>query len=128
MTRFAAALMLALAPVAPAEAQPPRAIEARTLQQRVEALFAHAAPGARFGMVVADETGAELVAVAPDARFIPASNTKLFTTAASLARSVLMECSILCDCQVSALLIHGGHPSGASSLGFSGTSTMTSSV
>ena len=56
-----------------------------TLQQRVEAHLAKAAPGTRFGLVVVAEDGHELVAVAPDDRFIPASNTKMFTTAAGFA-------------------------------------------
>jgi D-alanyl-D-alanine carboxypeptidase/D-alanyl-D-alanine-endopeptidase (penicillin-binding protein 4) len=57
----------------------------QSLQQRVEAGFAEAATGTRFGLVVSDEDGKELVAVNPDGRFIPASNTKMFTTAAAYA-------------------------------------------
>ena len=56
-----------------------------TLQQSVEARLGQAGPGVRFGLVVATMDGRELVAVAPDARFIPASNTKLVTTAAAFA-------------------------------------------
>jgi D-alanyl-D-alanine carboxypeptidase/D-alanyl-D-alanine-endopeptidase (penicillin-binding protein 4) len=67
-------LLLVLAP--PAAAQAP-------LQQRVEARLAEAGAGVRFGLVVAAEDGSELVAIAPEGRFIPASNTKLFTTAAA---------------------------------------------
>ena len=70
------ALSLGLAP--PAQA-------AESLQQRVEARLAQAATGTRFGLVVAAENGRELIAIAPDARFIPASNTKMFTTAAAFA-------------------------------------------
>ncbi len=55
------------------------------LQQRVEARLKEAGPGTRFGLVVATEEGREIVAVAPDQRFIPASNTKMFTTAAAYA-------------------------------------------
>jgi D-alanyl-D-alanine carboxypeptidase/D-alanyl-D-alanine-endopeptidase (penicillin-binding protein 4) len=58
---------------------------AETLQARVEATLAKAGPGVRFGLVVATADGEELVAIAPDARFIPASNTKIFTTAAAFA-------------------------------------------
>jgi serine-type D-Ala-D-Ala carboxypeptidase/endopeptidase (penicillin-binding protein 4) len=58
---------------------------AQNLQQRVEAKFAEAATGTRFGLVVTDEAGKEIVAVNPDGRFIPASNTKMFTTAAAYA-------------------------------------------
>ncbi|MBV9884291.1 MAG: D-alanyl-D-alanine carboxypeptidase/D-alanyl-D-alanine-endopeptidase [Sphingomonadaceae bacterium] len=71
------ALALALAP--PAQA------EDRALQQRVEAVLAAAPLGTRFGLVVATEDGSELVAINPDGRFIPASNTKMLTTAAAFA-------------------------------------------
>ncbi|ATY32633.1 D-alanyl-D-alanine carboxypeptidase/D-alanyl-D-alanine endopeptidase [Sphingomonas psychrotolerans] len=57
----------------------------QSLQQQVEARFAEAATGTRFGLVVLDEDGKEIVAVNPDGRFIPASNTKMFTTAAAYA-------------------------------------------
>jgi D-alanyl-D-alanine carboxypeptidase/D-alanyl-D-alanine-endopeptidase (penicillin-binding protein 4) len=68
------ALVLAASP-APAAAP--------ALQQKVEAHLATARPGTRFGLVVATEDGRELVAVNADQRFIPASNTKLLTTAAA---------------------------------------------
>src|SRR5687767_5882050 len=73
--------MLALAITAwttPAESQ-------SSLQQRVIRELAAAEPGTRFGLVVLDERGREIVAINPDDRFIPASNTKLFTTAAAFA-------------------------------------------
>ena len=54
-----------------------------TLQQQVEAVLQAAAPGTRYGLVVVDQDGTELVAINPDQRFIPASNTKMFTTAAA---------------------------------------------
>ncbi len=57
----------------------------QALQQRVEARLSEAGLGVRFGLVVADEAGRELVAISPDGRFMPASNTKLFTTAAAFA-------------------------------------------
>ncbi|MFL6845834.1 MAG: D-alanyl-D-alanine carboxypeptidase/D-alanyl-D-alanine-endopeptidase [Allosphingosinicella sp.] len=72
-------LALALAPL-PAGAQ-----DARGLQQRVEARLREAGPGVRFGLVVAGEDGRPLVEIAPEGRFIPASNTKIFTTAATFA-------------------------------------------
>ena len=74
--RFALALGLAFA------ASP---VAAQDLRQRVEAKLAEAGPGTRFGLVVATEDGREIVAIAPDSRFIPASNTKMFTTAAAFA-------------------------------------------
>lgn len=50
----------------------------------VEAL-AKAPQGTRIGLVVIDAAGREIVALRPDERFVPASNTKLFTTAAAFA-------------------------------------------
>jgi serine-type D-Ala-D-Ala carboxypeptidase/endopeptidase (penicillin-binding protein 4) len=58
---------------------------AQDLQQKIEAQLAQAATGTRFGLVVADDSGREIVAINPDGRFIPASNTKIFTTAAAYA-------------------------------------------
>jgi D-alanyl-D-alanine carboxypeptidase/D-alanyl-D-alanine-endopeptidase (penicillin-binding protein 4) len=60
------------------------AVDAR-LQQRVEAGLAAAPAGTRFGLVVTAEDGRELIAINPDNRFIPASNTKILTTAAAFA-------------------------------------------
>ncbi len=71
-------LILALGAASPLAAQ-------AGLQERVEAKLREAGPGTRFGLVVTTEDGRELVAIAPDGRFIPASNTKMFTTAAAFA-------------------------------------------
>ena len=57
-----------------------------TLEQRVRAVLAAAPPGTRFGVLVTRADGSVVVAIDPDQRFIPASNTKLFTTALALAR------------------------------------------
>src|SRR5687767_2166151 len=57
----------------------------QSLQQRVTAQLAEAGPGTRYGLVVLDPDGRELVAINANDRFIPASNTKLFTTAAAFA-------------------------------------------
>jgi len=76
------ALLLALAPFYAAAQEGPGQ---QSLQQRVEARLRETGPGTRFGLVVATEDGREIVAIAPDARFIPASNTKMFTTAAAFA-------------------------------------------
>lgn len=79
MKRSFLSLILAAALAAePASARP-------ALGQQVEERLAEAGPGTRFGLVVATEDGRELVAIAPDDRFIPASNTKMFTTAAAFA-------------------------------------------
>lgn len=71
-------LAILLVAAAPAAAQD-------NLQQRVQAKLAEAGPGTRFGLVVTTEDGTEIVAINPDDRFIPASNTKMFTTAAVFA-------------------------------------------
>ena len=73
-------LVAALLPLGAAQAQP-----ALPLQARVEALLHAAGQGPRFGLVVADDSGKELIAIDPDGRYIPASNTKMFTTAAVFA-------------------------------------------
>jgi D-alanyl-D-alanine carboxypeptidase/D-alanyl-D-alanine-endopeptidase (penicillin-binding protein 4) len=68
-----------------ADVPPVPAATAQTLQQQVEATLATAPQGTRFGLLVVDETGKVVVSVGPDQRFIPASNTKMFTTAAAYA-------------------------------------------
>ena len=72
---LAAALLVA----APAGANPP------PLDQRVAELLAAAPAGTRFGALVVTADGREVLAINPDQRFIPASNIKLFTTAAAYA-------------------------------------------
>lgn len=49
------------------------------------AILATAPAGTRFGLLVVDDQGREVAAIRADDRFIPASNTKLFTTAAAMA-------------------------------------------
>ena len=71
---LAAALALAL----------PAPLAARTDRAEVEAILAEAGPGTRWGLVVAEADGTEILAIDPEGRFIPASNTKLFTTAAAM--------------------------------------------
>lgn len=72
------ALGIALTLATPALAQ-------QTLEQRVAAKLAEAPQGTRFGLVVVDDSGKEIVAINPDGRFIPASNTKVYTTATAFA-------------------------------------------
>jgi D-alanyl-D-alanine carboxypeptidase/D-alanyl-D-alanine-endopeptidase (penicillin-binding protein 4) len=80
MMRF---LLLATAPLLLAAAP---AVEAQpALDPAVEEALESAGPGTRIGLVVVDEEGREVVAVRPDERFVPASNTKMFTTAAAYA-------------------------------------------
>jgi D-alanyl-D-alanine carboxypeptidase/D-alanyl-D-alanine-endopeptidase (penicillin-binding protein 4) len=73
--RTAGAAAVALSAITAARAQAP------TLQARVEAKLAEAGPGPRFGLLVALPDGREIVAIAPEGRFVPASTTKMFTTA-----------------------------------------------
>ena len=75
-------LLLGLA--APALADAPAAPPA-SLQAQVDAALAAAPKGTRFGLLVVDEAGKVIVSINPDQRFIPASNTKMFTTAAAMA-------------------------------------------
>lgn len=63
----------------------PAAAAAAPLGERVGARLAEAGPGTRFGLLVVAEDGRELIAIEPDRRFMPASNTKLLTTIAAYA-------------------------------------------
>lgn len=55
------------------------------IEASVRAALAKAPPGTRFGLVVTDAAGVERVAIDPDGRYVPASNTKIFTTLATFA-------------------------------------------
>ena len=77
-------LALALGLAAPALADAPTHLQV-SVQSQVEAILDAAPKGTRFGLLVVEEAGKVIVAVNPDQRFIPASNTKLFTTAAAYA-------------------------------------------
>ena len=82
--RLLALILLCL--TVPVVADAPLAITpAPSVQQQVETVLGAAPPGTRFGLLVVDEQGREVVSVDPEQRFIPASNTKLFTTAAAYA-------------------------------------------
>lgn len=75
---FSAALLLAVPVSAQTAAAPPP-------PQTVEQALALAPAGTRFGVLVVDDQGREVLAIRADDRFIPASNTKLFTTATAYA-------------------------------------------
>jgi len=76
-------LVLPLTVVDPVSAQTaPIGQPTATFAERVAATLTTPI-GTRFGFVVVDDAGRELVAINPDQRFIPASNTKMFTTAAA---------------------------------------------
>ena len=83
-------VLLGLAMPALADAPAPTA-PTSALQIQVDAALAAAPAGTRFGLLVVDEAGQVLVSVNPDGRFIPASNTKLFTTAAAYALLLGMD-------------------------------------
>lgn len=51
----------------------------------VEKQLAQGPVGTRYGLLVATLEGDPIIAIAPDQRFIPASNTKMFTTATAYA-------------------------------------------
>ncbi|WP_066478842.1 MULTISPECIES: D-alanyl-D-alanine carboxypeptidase/D-alanyl-D-alanine endopeptidase [unclassified Sphingomonas] len=70
--------VLAMTGVAVAQDPPPLTVQ-------VERVFAGAPPGTRFGLLVVDPDGREIVAINAGQRFIPASNTKIVTTAAAFA-------------------------------------------
>jgi D-alanyl-D-alanine carboxypeptidase/D-alanyl-D-alanine-endopeptidase (penicillin-binding protein 4) len=55
------------------------------LADQVAAELAKAPPGTHFGVLVVDAQGDAVLAIDPDGRFVPASNTKLFTTTAAYA-------------------------------------------
>ena len=74
MIRAPLAALLLLTLPQPAAASDP-------IEEAVRAKLAEAGPGTRFGLVVVDDQGREIVAIAPDDRFVPASNTKMYSTA-----------------------------------------------
>lgn len=67
-------------PIAAATAQ-----TAPPLLPMVEAILSQGPAGTRYGMMVTTLEGEPLLAINPNQRFIPASNTKLFVTAAAFA-------------------------------------------
>ncbi|ODU71694.1 MAG: D-alanyl-D-alanine carboxypeptidase/D-alanyl-D-alanine-endopeptidase [Novosphingobium sp. SCN 66-18] len=83
---FALACAAIPAPIAFAAPPPaPPSVPAASLRDQVETVLATAPAGSRFGLLVTTADGREIAAINADARFIPASNTKLFTTIAAYA-------------------------------------------
>ena len=83
---FALALLLA-----PAHARAPADPAPAPLVTTVAQILAEAPAGSRFGVLVTTLEGEILVSIAPDQRFIPASNTKMFTTAVGYAQLPLLQ-------------------------------------
>ena len=88
--RFALASALALS-LTTANAQTSASPTPKPLLATVEQKLAEGPTGARFGMLVTTLDGEVLVSIAPDQRFIPASNTKMFTTAIAYAELPLLQ-------------------------------------
>ncbi|GGJ39946.1 D-alanyl-D-alanine carboxypeptidase/D-alanyl-D-alanine-endopeptidase [Sphingopyxis bauzanensis] len=87
--RLALPALLALSlSFAPAEARPP---ETPSPQSVAEQKLADRPAGSRIGLLVTTMEGETLVSITPDQRFIPASNTKMFTTAIGYAQLPLLE-------------------------------------
>lgn len=85
----------------------PAAAQTAAVADPVSAILAEAGPGTRWGVVVADAEGREILAINPEGRFMPASNTKLFTTAAALWAEARGELASLDD-HGAAVRIEGG--------------------
>ncbi|MGR4893183.1 D-alanyl-D-alanine carboxypeptidase/D-alanyl-D-alanine-endopeptidase [Sphingopyxis sp. LARHCG72] len=88
--RFALASALALS-LSLTSAHAQTAPAPAPLQTMAEQKLAEGPPGSRFGMLVTTLDGEVLVSIAPDQRFIPASNTKMFTTAIAYAELPLLQ-------------------------------------
>lgn len=86
--RFALASALALSLTAAHAQTNPTPVPLRTT---VEQKLAEGPAGSRFGLLVTTLDGEVLLSIAPDERFIPASNTKMFTTAIAYAELPLLQ-------------------------------------
>ena len=94
------------APVAPAL---PATARDAVLLVKVQAILAAAPAGTRYGILVETLAGQPVLAVAPDQRFMPASNTKVFTTAATYANLARLQAAA----QGTGVLLEGGGRHGA---------------
>jgi len=73
----------------PARAQPVQTDMA--LAARVTGILSAAPAGTRYGLIVTDMDGRELISIAPDQRFMPGSNTKIYTTATAWAHRAALD-------------------------------------
>ena len=94
--------------LAPAHARAPADPAPAPLLTTVEQKLAEAPAGSRFGVLVTTLEGEILVSIAPDQRFIPASNTKMFTTAIGYAQlaALLFFASLFVPILRVALCVH----------------------
>lgn len=90
-----AAMRLALPLLALSLSLPAVALHAQTapppLQAQVEQQLAQGPAGTRYGLIVATLEGETVLTVDADQRFIPASNTKMFTTATAYAQLAALD-------------------------------------
>ena len=97
--RFILACTLALSLPMPAMAQqtspsPPATASTAvpdSLAGSIQAILSEAPAGTRYGLVVQRPDGTEILAIAPDARFMPASNTKIYTTLAAYRNLLALQ-------------------------------------
>jgi D-alanyl-D-alanine carboxypeptidase/D-alanyl-D-alanine-endopeptidase (penicillin-binding protein 4) len=90
--RFATRLILAVTVAGLLLAQPVAGQPVEpTLADRVTAILSQAPTGTRYGVIVTDMDGHDLLAMAPDQRFIPGSVTKIFTTATAWAHLAALD-------------------------------------
>lgn len=70
-------------PAAQTRVAPPVVAPLPLIERVRSALNRSELAGTRWGLFVADDAGRELLGISPDERFVPASNTKIFTVAAA---------------------------------------------
>ena len=89
----ALAIFLAMPALAQqAEASDPSVVQSsRPVAELVAEILAAAPEGTRYGLVVRKREGDEILAIAPDERFIPASNTKIYTTLAAFRQLAALQ-------------------------------------
>jgi D-alanyl-D-alanine carboxypeptidase, serine-type, PBP4 family len=74
----------------PAPSLPAEAADGKLLAA-VQELLSQGPAGTRYGILVTTPEGKPVLSIAPDQRFIPASNTKIFTTVAAYAQLAALD-------------------------------------
>ncbi|WP_067733880.1 D-alanyl-D-alanine carboxypeptidase/D-alanyl-D-alanine endopeptidase [Novosphingobium naphthalenivorans] len=83
-------------PVAAAAQRPlslPATAQNAAVLDAVQRALADGPAGTRYGILVTTMEGKDLLAIAPDQRFIPASNTKMFTTVTAFSELPVLDAS-----------------------------------